>query len=629
MTDMNTTVLAERYRLINHLARGGMADVYVATDELLGRNVAVKMLHANYATDTAFIHRFRREAQAAANLTHPNIVSIYDTGQDGDNHFIVMELVEGTTLRDVVKSGDPVLPRRAAEIGSEVAAALAVAARSGLAHRDVKPGNILLTPDGNVKVTDFGIARAWDDSEELTRTGAVIGTATYFSPEQAQGMPADGRSDIYALGVVLYEMLAGQPPFSGESPVAVAYQHVSEIAAPPSAFNPDVPPELDDIVMRAMEKDPQVRYQSADEMRQDLLRFLSGSPVTASDPDAATRVVAATPPPTAPPDEVYRQMAELPPDRGTPWSLIIASLSLLAVVALAVVFISQGLGSNDPQDLLVEMPDLVGITEERALIEIQELDLFFTLSEQPSDEVNVGEVAATIPPAGELVGPNDRVTLIISSGAETFTVPNVVGRDRISAEESLSESRFTVEIVLQPDPEIRANDVISQDPPAGENHPPGTTVTLVLSSGPEQVVLSEYSGFSVDDARRDLESRGVSVVVLQNSHPTIPDGEVIRTEPPALSVITKNDTVTLVVSTGPEPVAVPDLIGRTQAEAEGILADLQLTIVVGAPITVEDAAQAGRVVEQTPQPVEGLLVEPGTPIRVRIGELAPPPPPDD
>ncbi len=626
MTDMNTTVLADRYRLIKHLARGGMADVYVATDELLGRKVAVKMLHANYATDAAFIQRFRREAQAAANLTHPNIVSIYDTGQDGNHHFIVMELVEGTTLRDVVKSPHPVLPRRAAEIAAEVAAALAVAARSGLAHRDVKPGNILLTEDGNVKVTDFGIARAWDDSEELTRTGAVIGTATYFSPEQAQGLPADGRSDIYSLGVVLYEMLAGQPPFSGESPVAVAYQHVSEIAAPPSGFNPDVPPELDAIVMRALEKSPQVRYQTADDMRQDLLRFLQGAPVAASDPEAATLLVAAAPPPTAPPDEVYRQIAELPPERSAPWSLIVASLALLAVVALAIVFISQGLGTPSPEDLLVEMPDLVGISEDRALVEIQELDLFFTLAERPSDEVGFGEVAATIPPAGELVGPNDRVTLVISSGPETFTVPNVVGRGVVSAQESLAEARFTTEIVLQTDPDIRANDVISQTPPAGENHPPGTSVTLIVSSGPEQVVLSEYSGFSSDDAKRDLESRGVSVVVRREFHPTIPDDEVIRTEPPALSIITQNDTVSLIVSSGPQPVAVPDLIGKTQAEAEGILAGLKLSIVFGAPILVEDAEQAGIVLEQTPAPVEGLLVEPGTPITVRIGELPPPPP---
>ncbi|MDH3306401.1 MAG: protein kinase, partial [Acidimicrobiia bacterium] len=226
--------LLDRYELIRHIARGGMADVWEARDTLLGRRVAIKVLHSQFSTDDAFIRRFRREAQAAANLSHPNIVSIFDWGEEGSNYFIVMELVEGQSLRDVLRSTDRLMPRRSAEIAAEAAAALAVAHRAGLVHRDMKPGNILLAADGTVKVTDFGIALAWDDSAQLTRTGAVIGTATYFSPEQAQGQTVDERSDIYSLGVVLYEMLTGQPPFSGESPVAVAYQHVQEPAQLPS-----------------------------------------------------------------------------------------------------------------------------------------------------------------------------------------------------------------------------------------------------------------------------------------------------------------------------------------------------------------------------------------------------------
>ena len=628
MSDMNTTLLADRYRLTAHLARGGMADVYAASDEVLGRKVAVKMLHANYATDEAFIQRFRREAQAAANLTHPNIVSIFDTGKDNGHYFIVMELVEGRTLRDVLRSEGPLLPRRAAEIASEVGAALAVAARGGLAHRDVKPGNILLTETGSVKVTDFGIARAWDDSEELTRTGAVIGTATYFSPEQAQGQTADGRSDLYALGVVLFEMLTGRPPFSGETPVSVAYQHVSEAATVPSASNPDVPPELDAIVMRALQKKPSDRYQNAEEMRRDLLRFLSGQPVgavaAAAASEAPTRLVAPTPPPTVPPDEAYRQMMPPIPERRTPWSIVIGSIILLVVVLVAGLYLLDGLRGSDAQNELVEMPNLIGATEAQAIEELQDLDLRFVLSRRPSDEFQEGTVASTDPAVGVLVDPTDSVTLVVSSGAETFTVPNVEGRDATAASEVLTEADFIVRIESVTDDEIVANQVISQDPPAGTNHPPGTEITLVVSAGPEQVVLSDYTGFFAIDALSALSNLGVQTVVEREFHATIPDGEVIRTDPPALSIIPKNEIVTLVVSLGVQPVAVPSLVGNTEAEARNALNALGLTMALGEPIEVAaESGQEGIVLEQ--QTPATVLVEPGTTITVRIGVVPPPP----
>src|SRR5437763_2426118 len=273
-------VFSNRYEVVRELAQGGMAEVYLARDQLLDRPVALKALFPEYAREPSFVERFRREAQAAANLNHPNIVAIYDWGQEDGTYFIVMEYVEGRVLRDLIRSEAPLDPNQSAEIAAEIASALGFAHRNGVVHRDVKPGNVLLTRSGNVKVTDFGIARA-GTNEALTQTGSVMGTATYFSPEQAQGMPVDGRSDVYSLGVVLYEMVTGQPPFAGENPVSVAYRHVSEVPASPSVVNADVPKPFEAIVLHALAKEPDERYASAEDLRTDLIRFRRGTAVSA------------------------------------------------------------------------------------------------------------------------------------------------------------------------------------------------------------------------------------------------------------------------------------------------------------------------------------------------------------
>src|SRR5262245_21486893 len=288
-------VFSNRYEIQRELAQGGMAEVYLGHDRLLDRSVALKALFPEYAREPSFVERFRREAQAAANLNNPNIVGIYDWGQEAGTYFIVMEYVEGRSLRDLIRSEGPLDPNQAAEIAAEIAAALAFAHRSGVVHRDVKPGNVLITRAGNVKVTDFGIARA-GTSDGLTQTGSVMGTATYFSPEQAQGLAVDGRSDVYALGVVLYEMVTGVAPFTGDSPVSVAYKHVREDAVPPSQRNADIPPDLETIIMTALAKDPAQRYQTADDLRADLLRFRRGRPLAAA---PVTALVAEVPGATA------------------------------------------------------------------------------------------------------------------------------------------------------------------------------------------------------------------------------------------------------------------------------------------------------------------------------------------
>ncbi|MDH5373579.1 MAG: Stk1 family PASTA domain-containing Ser/Thr kinase, partial [Acidimicrobiia bacterium] len=419
--------LADRYELVSHIARGGMADVYEARDTLLGRRVAVKVLHSQFSSDEAFVKRFRREAQAAANLSHPNIVSIYDWGEDGSTYFIVMELIEGRTLRDVLKSERQLLPRRACEIGAEVAAALAVAHRAGLVHRDIKPGNILLAPDGTVRVTDFGIARAWDDSQELTRTGAVIGTATYFSPEQAQGMTADERSDLYSLGVVMYEMVTGAPPFTGDSPVAVAYQHVSTPAAMPSALNADIPPTLEAIITRALSKEPEGRHQSADDMRADLLRFLRGeAPATVPATDAPTQMMTAMTPPTVPPDETYRRLAEERPPSQVPF--ILTAFALLVALGVGLFLIFQLMNdSGTTSSSMVVVPNVAGMSQDAALLALQDVGLKVRPNNQAHPDVPSGSIIGTTPAAGEEVELGGYVDVFISTGVGSANVPPVVG----------------------------------------------------------------------------------------------------------------------------------------------------------------------------------------------------------
>src|SRR5580698_8011941 len=293
MEPVETRVYSGRYELTHLIARGGMAQVYRAMDRQLERPVALKVLFPELSIDRTFVERFRREAQAAANLSHPNIVPVFDWGEDDGSYFIVMEYVDGRALSAVLKDPEPLPPRQIASIGAGVAAALAFAHRHGVIHRDVKPGNVLITPDGEVKVTDFGIARAVNTEESLTQTGAVMGTAAYFSPEQAEGKGVDARSDIYSLGVVLYEMAVGKPPFTGDSPVAVASKHVRDQPVLPREANPAVPAALEAIIMKALSKSPDDRYPTAEEMRADLLRFADGRPVEAGDP-GATGVVAAT-----------------------------------------------------------------------------------------------------------------------------------------------------------------------------------------------------------------------------------------------------------------------------------------------------------------------------------------------
>jgi beta-lactam-binding protein with PASTA domain len=601
-----------------------MADVYEAEDTLLNRRVAVKVLHANFASDQAFVTRFKREAQAAANLSHPNIVAIYDWGQEGSTYYMVMELIEGRTLRDILKSEGALFPKRAAEIAAETAAALTVAHQAGVVHRDIKPGNIMITHDGAVKVTDFGIARALDDSEELTRTGAVIGTATYFSPEQAQGLPADGRSDVYSLGVVLYEMLAARPPFTGESPVAVAYQHVSEYAPVVSQLNTDVPPDLSTIVEVSMAKSPDDRYATAADMRSDLLLFLSGrQPIVAGAAAAAAATALVPPPATVPPDETARAVAYQTEDsttgQGTYVAAVIALLALLAVGVFILfrLFTGGGISSD-----LVTIPNLQLVEAEAASRTLQELDLKVLSRLENSETVPQGVVIDTDPVAGTEVEKGSFVTLIESAGTEQFTVPQVIGETEEVARALIEAQDFQVGLVeYDLSEDVPEQTVMIQTPSGGTPAVAGSLVDLVVSRGPFSIEVPDTAGMSAEAAQLELAQAGFTNVVTDlEFSPDIAAGFTTRTEPEAGRVVGRDQTVTVWVSEGPEPTTVPNLEGKTIGEANTAAEGANLVLVENGTSEVTAASGLeGRVATQDPG--SGQTVDSGTEVRVTIGVL--------
>lgn len=559
---MAQEVFTGRYQITRHLARGGMAEVYLARDLLLDRDVALKVLFPEFASDRSFVERFRREARSAASLNHPNIVAIYDWGEEAGTYFIVMEYVDGRTLRDIIRSEGPLLAHRAADIGADIASALAFAHHHEVVHRDVKTANVLIS--GLVKVTDFGIARAGDPQESLTQTGAVMGTATYFSPEQAQGKSIDSRSDIYSLGVVLYEMVTGRPPFVGDTPVAIAYQHVKETPPLPSALNPDVPADFEAIVVKAMAKNPANRYQTADDLRADLVRFSNGQPVQAEPllpAAAATGVMAATTmqdavdgtsimsrttPAMAPPPE--------PPKRRTSTYFVVLVAALLVLGGLLFLLARQlGIGSATK----VTVPEVRGKTQVEATQILSDAGLKAKV-QQVTDAINTaGQVIDQTPKAPAKISKGDTVTLKVSSGAPPVDLPDVVGRDVNAARDLLEGKNFVVEVTLKADDKAPADQVISQQPPGGGKAPQGSTVTLTVSSGREQVPVPNVVGKEQSAAANILGQAGFDTSTQSTSSDTVATGSVIRTEPATGTPLAKGSTVTMIVSTGPPPTTAP------------------------------------------------------------------------
>jgi serine/threonine-protein kinase len=535
-----------------------MAKVFKGQDRVLDRTVAVKVLSPQFAGDDQFVARFRREAQAAAALNHGNIVSVFDTGSQGDIHYIVMEYVQGRTLRDIIRNEGPLLPERAAEIAHAVAGALAAAHQAGLVHRDIKPGNIMLTPTGEVKVMDFGIART-ATGDTLTQTAAVLGTASYLSPEQAQGEPVDARSDIYSLGCVLYEMLSGNPPFTGDSPVAIAYKHVRDDPVPPSRVNPDIPGGLEAVVIKSMAKNPANRYQTAAEMEQDLERVLHGLPTMATPVlgDTTEHLSGTRPEGTAVMTQVPPEEEEEEERKRRLWPVILISLLVLGLIALAAFFLVRTLLA--PPVTTVKVPDVVDLKEDEATRMLEQRGLQVKVEEQANPDVPKGQVFDQDPNAGQTADEGSQVTIKVSTGPPKVEVPSVVNQSVESARAELQSFEFTMSVSSeQPSDSVPQGNVISQSPSAGDKAPQGSSVSVVVSSGLAVVTVPDVVCDPIGSARQEIIQAGLSPQEGGSQFSDdCPKGTVASQSPGANSQAEAGSTVTYIRSKGPEPTPSP------------------------------------------------------------------------
>ncbi len=560
-------LLGGRYELDGVVGRGGMAEVYRARDIRLDRIVAIKTLRADLARDQIFQARFRREAQSAASLNHPSIVAVYDTGEDMATGvpvpYIVMEFVDGRTVRDLLQDGHRLLPERSLEIIDGVLRALDYSHQAGIVHRDIKPGNVMVTRNGDIKVMDFGIARAMSDAQAtMTQTAQVIGTAQYLSPEQARGERVDSRSDLYSTGCLLYELLTGRPPFTGDSPVAIAYQHVREDPVPPSQVDPDVPPWADAIVLKAMAKPPADRYQTAADMRADLQRAASGLPVAAAPPTRADMYQGTQRMST---DPMTGRTSAIPPVGGydyaggggynqgrrgryrwIPW--VLGLLLVLGVVIGVAYYLLAG-GKTYSVPLVNNLPVA---TAQR---EISAAHLRSTVVNEASNSVAKGLVVSSNPPQGNNVAANTLVTLYVSTGAAPVAVPSVVGQQESQAQSTLQAKGFNVSVKSDPTSTQPSGTVVSQNP-SGGTAPPGSTVTITVSGG--AVAVPSVVGDSQQTASQILTTAGFAVNVQQGSGPSqYSNGTVFSQQPAATGTAAKGSTVTIFVQNGASPSTSP------------------------------------------------------------------------
>ncbi|GGT56935.1 Stk1 family PASTA domain-containing Ser/Thr kinase [Streptomyces althioticus] len=601
--------LGGRYELGQVLGRGGMAEVYLAHDTRLGRTVAVKTLRADLARDPSFQARFRREAQSAASLNHPAIVAVYDTGEDYIDGvsipYIVMEYVDGSTLRELLHSGRKLLPERTLEMTIGILQALEYSHRASIVHRDIKPANVMLTRNGQVKVMDFGIARAMGDSGmTMTQTAAVIGTAQYLSPEQAKGEQVDARSDLYSTGCLLYELLTVRPPFVGDSPVAVAYQHVREEPQPPSVFDPEITPEMDAIVLKALTKDPDYRYQSADEMRADIEACLDGQPVAATaamgavgyggypddQPTTALRSDAGAGatsmlPPMNPDDGGYgydeRQSRRRPQKKNNTSTILLVVAGVLVLIG-AVLIGRWAISGDGVDNNTVAAPNFVGETKADAQKRADNTDLKLSFTEKPCENQTKGNICEQDPEAGTKVEKGDTISLVVSTGAPKVAVPSVIGDKLEDAKAELEGEKY--EFVVEVEEEISGEEpgtVIEQKPDLGDEVEKGTTVTLTVAKEEEKSTVPDVLTKSCEDATAQMTANNLTGTCVQEEtdDPNLVD-KVIRTSPSANTEVSKGTQVQIFIgkAKAPEKVTVPKVNGQRLEDAQRMLSEAGLSV---------------------------------------------------
>ena len=584
-------IVKDRYEILEILGEGGMAFVYKARDTQLERFVAIKTLKPNYVNQETFVERFKREAKTAANLNHPNIVQIFDWGIEDEPYF-VMEYIEGNTLTSIIAKNRTISLSDILFIGAQVSNGLHAAHQKGLVHRDIKPGNIMITPDGKVKVTDFGIVSLQNEESDITKTGSILGTASYISPEQAQGKPVSIESDLYSLGTVLYELIAGKPPFTGDTPISTATKHLTEKPEKLSSFRRDLPKGVENTIMKMLEKANYDRFKSAEDVRATLLQQRK----SLQSEQTRENLVDLTNP-------KIKLRFTLP--------ALLISIGVVVGTIWTLTQVFDGLPVDGGTPTLVEIPDLTGSEQAQALEDLQNLGFKVGIENSADPSVPAGSVIRTQPQSNTIVNPDSLVTIIVSVGPEAFPVPYVLDIETERAIYVVEESGFTLGQLLEVNDEnIPRGFVISQNPVAGTKMSPGTKVDLVVSKGPSLIEISDLSRKSPEDAIQILETLGFEYELIEEYSEDVEIGLVSGTLPEAGEIVTPDQLIQVVVSLGIR-IEMPEVDGLSYEDAINILEELNLIATV-----VGDTN--GKVRKQIPR--KGEFVEPGQVVELTFGD---------